>query len=583
MCGIAGVLHPTDAPLLVASLLHRLRHRGPDGELVVSGEGCALGVRRLAVRGAASDRNPIIEASRIVALNGEIYRFPQTGPVRGRVPTNPLEEVRAILASEAAGVRPEGMYAIAEFEGALGELRLQRDQFGMKPLFWRVHGDTLLFASETKALRMQTAPEAVDCSAIDDILAFGRPLGSRTPYRGIRPVPRGKSVVFFKRGEVISPAMTRPLLPAPSYPGGLRQAVRESLLACLQTNRAVGLAISGGIDSTILAWELNDLGVEALTTFSVHVEGAADGVRDLGNLGLPANGPWRRWRHVNVPVRADQLFELTNESVQAMDTPHRMTSAPLCIALARAVAKDEISVLLTGEGPDELFFGYESHRRFFQGITSRPRSRQTARLADLTNFALQGTGRHMLNLVLPNRRSEACVERFARRYRALAHGSPAAALGEVELDLSLEPLLARTDQCLMKYGIEGRMPFLHDAVPALAASVSERAAGQTVSKQQFREAWADCLPPQLLFKKKVAFRSPLRDWVAKGDGGWLRAYLVDARDELAKIGLNVDPLVTRAESTQKHVLMSFALCTTAMWLRSMSQQSASQLNHPTAS
>src|SRR5262249_13977914 len=137
--------------------------------------------------------------------------------------------------------------------------------------------------------------------------------------------------------------------------GDLRGALRASLAACAFTDRPLGLALSGGLDSSILAFELDDLGVESLTTISVHVAGREVVMNDLQSLGLPPGGAWTRWRHVNVLVSPESFPELLAESVHALDSPHGMSSAPLYIALARAAAEAGVIVLLTGEGPDELF------------------------------------------------------------------------------------------------------------------------------------------------------------------------------------------------------------------------------------
>ncbi len=334
-------------------MLNNMSHRGPDDSGIWKENGCWIGVRRLAVRGGLQQEIPIRlgNGSRVLAFNGEIYRFPERCNIAGAIPTTPAEEVNALLLSESMGREVEGMYAIAEL--APEKLTFRRDRFGIKPLFWSAAGKTLAFASETRALRSGARQSpGISRSGVDEILAFGRVLGNGTVYEGIRSfAPASRTSISLDEKDY-SALMSSSIGPVSGCNGvaDLRSELRASLEACIYTDRTLGVALSGGLDSSILAYELNDLGVENLTTISVHVSGRDDGIRDLSELQLPANGSWKTWRHVNIMVRPEDFPDLLAESVYYLDSPHRMTSAPLYVALARGAAKCRYRCAAYGRG-----------------------------------------------------------------------------------------------------------------------------------------------------------------------------------------------------------------------------------------
>lgn len=555
MCGVAAAVG-LDAAAMVPAMLDALGHRGPDGREVASGRAAAIGAVRLAMRGDMG-LSPLHRTGSgdIIAYNGEVY-----GASRGRgFPESPAAEVQAILFAHASGEEPDGMYAVAELAGTSARLRVRRDALGIKPLFHASGKGVHAVASEAKAL----APlfgRGVDGAALLETIVVGRPIGTETARIGISEVAPGVELVLGGRArEGGGRAPEREHADA-GCAEALRRSVRATLAACIQTPRRLGLAVSGGLDSAILAAELNAMGVEELTTFSVIAKGEADGIVSLAELGLPPGGAWTRWRHVPVTVDPDDYLPLTEQSVMAIDSPHRLTSAPLTVALAHAVAREGVIGLITGEGPDELFFGYEGYREMAALLAGSAPRRRTELIA---GHLLAGTAIEALPPPARNR----IRSRLRARLGRFENLAAAAALLESELEFSLGPLLLRNDHVFMRHGIEVRVPFLHGEAPAIARSEAGRLPLETLlDKRLVREAWADLLPAHRISRRKTPFRAPLSRWL-QDDRQWKRwsGLIDDSAGAFQALGLSAPPASELRRVGGAGAV--FAWTTAAMWLR----------------
>jgi asparagine synthase (glutamine-hydrolysing) len=456
------------------------------------------------------------------------------------------------------------MFALAGVGGDAGSgftVRLSRDYFGIKPLYYRRISDGYAFASEISPLA-QIEGERLDGQdgAVAEFMAFGRVLGDTTFYRQIRSVPPGATVELGESGALIGPG--------PQAGGGarttdLRAAIRASVEGCLISDRPLGLALSGGLDSSIIAYELNALGVEDLATVSVRMRGVADGLDDLRQLGLPPGGAWNTWRHHLTVFEPADLPPLIEDAVGA-GQPTRMTSFPLYLALARAAKEAGVVVLLTGEGADELFSGYESYLSWWGGLRQQPTFER------LYEFALPAKRRAWLAGLLGPEAVAWCRARLQESCAEVADLEPFRALRRLELALSLEPLLLRTDYCLMRYGIEGRTPFLHGDVPALADALGPRElCGRGQTKLALRAAYRDELPPAIRSGAKRAFRAPAADWFAGSLAPWVSQRLRGHAAELAELGLNPagveELLCATLGRDEEAAALCFALLTLLSW------------------
>ncbi len=571
MCGIVavclapdpGARHGHGARRLARDGIERLLHRGPDGYGVVGTDTAAVAMSRLRVRSRPADAVPFRTDpdSPAYAYNGEIYAvgdqaWAGTGPVT--VPAGGLDEAEAADCHEHGCL--DGMYALARLAPE-GSVEITRDPLGIKPLYVRHGPKGVAVASEVPALLEVFGPPVVRPAAVAQYLLLGRVVDGGTFYEDIEQVPPGSRLLLKEgRAQRLSDGFgaAAPALPTrpPAGPRELRTAFERALERVLVSDRPLGLAVSGGLDSTLLAMELARRGVEGLSTVSVVPRGNGDGIKELSALGLPGSA-WRGWRHRWVDFGPGDLLDGVPHAVASLGEPTALTSVPMYAALARLARESGIVVLLVGEGADELFGGYRSYLgldglRTSQEFYLTPGREAAARA--LIGAELHEAARTALLAALPP-----------------AAGRPAAeVVREFEYEHSLEPLLRRADHLLMAQGIEGRVPFLHGGLPSLAASLpvgSLVTGGQT--KVALRRAFERELP-QYRDEVKKPFRAPVDDWLTGPLRTRLPAELTGHRDRLIAAGLRpegVDDLLRRVREGDAAVsAQAFSVLTLGEWL-----------------
>jgi asparagine synthase (glutamine-hydrolysing) len=459
VCGIAGVLGTADGST-VEDLAGALRHRGPDGAGFHRGSGPHLGSRRLAVVDLEGGAQPIYdERGRVcVVANAEIYNHAE---LRRRLEglghrfTSRSDVEVIVHLYEEYGDRCvehlDGMFAFAVADG--DRLLLARDRYGIKPLYYTVlpEAGRFLFASEIKALlRCPHLRPALDTQGLADSLVLGYPVDGRTLVDGVRSLPPGHLLTATGHGDV----RTVPYRAAP-VPDEVRDfdEAQERLMADLRAAVAshlaadvdVGLMLSGGIDSALLAVLATEVAGPGLRTFAVadrprHPD-AVQAARLAGELGC---------RHETVVLTFDDYLSALPGCLHALEDPNGWYGTPLYVLSAR-VGRD-LKVCLSGEGADELFGGYADYldpgRRAYQ-------LRQ--RLAALGALGLSPSPR-AAEIV------DAAQERPFARYvdRLFADN-----LREQLVSMHLEPL----DKAGMSAGVEIRVPYLDRDVAGLVTSL----------------------------------------------------------------------------------------------------------------
>ncbi|MET9380886.1 asparagine synthase-related protein [Streptomyces sp. NPDC002928] len=550
-----GVSRGWQADRLARQAIGKLPHRGPDGDGVVGDALSAVAMCRLRVRSRPGDTVPFTSTAAAFAFNGEVYAAGATVPVGG------LDEAEAVHG--AGGATLDGMYALVR-RAPDGSLTVARDPLGIKPLYLRRHPAGVAVASEIPALLELFGPAEVRPAAVAQFLLYGRVVDGGTFYEGVTAVPPGARLLL-KEGQV-QHLGTDPVVPAPepAGPETLRTAVAESVRRVLVSDRPLGLAVSGGLDSTVLALELARLGVSELSTVSVVPEGNGDGVTDLAALGLPGTA-WRGWRHRWAGFGPDDLLDGIPAAVRALGEPTAMTSVPMYAALARLAQESGIVVLLVGEGADELFGGYRSYLRLPDAT-------------DPASFYLPDGRAGLLRSLLAPDSYEAAHDALSDALPSAAGRPVPAVVREFEYTHSLEPLLRRADHLLMARGVEGRTPFLHGGVPGLAASLPFAdlvAGGQT--KLPLRRAYATELPAYLEEVKKP-FRAPVADWLTGPAARRVVADLQAHRDHLTGVGLRpegVEHVLGRLRAGDSTAAeLAFPLLTLAAWLEWQADQPA---------
>ncbi|MFN0179405.1 MAG: asparagine synthase (glutamine-hydrolyzing) [Gemmatimonadales bacterium] len=381
MCGIAGSVGAPSSEMegRLEVALGRLAHRGPDGSGIHRSPGALLGMRRLAIIDVAGGGQPIYneDGSIAVVCNGEIYNYREEMDRLARLghKFQSKSDVNVVPhgyeAEEGEAVhRWRGMFAVALWDDRRDRLVLWRDRVGKKPLYYWRSGSKLVFASELPALlALLDEPPAVDPAAVGMYLRYGYVPHPQTVYQGVAALPPGSMLTFDREGRLDLTRYWRrgrSPVPVPGDRNGAIQAIDEMIVEAtrlrLRSDVPVGLFLSGGVDSGLVAAAAVRAGARDLVAFTVAVD---DATLDE-SAAAEATG-----RHLGLDVERIELSLAPRDLVGRVATmygqPFADSSAVPSYAVARA-ARRLRTVVLNGDGGDEVFAGY---RRYQLGRWSR--------------------------------------------------------------------------------------------------------------------------------------------------------------------------------------------------------------------
>jgi asparagine synthase (glutamine-hydrolysing) len=549
MCGICGIAAARGRADLdrLAAMSATLVHRGPDsfGEYIDGP--IALAARRLSIIDLETGDQPIgnEDGTVHVVSNGEIYNYRE---LRGEVEraghqfrTHGDTEVLLHLYEEhgdAFVARLRGMFAIAIWDARRRRLLLARDRFGIKPLYYRRADGELSFASELRALPRGE----IDLDALESFLAFNSIPAPQTIFRDVRKLPAGHTLVWedgLLRIERF--ARPRPLEERTEEEAELveelRGRLRDSVRAHLVSDVPVGVLLSGGVDSALLAALAAEESGEPLRTFSIGFEERsfdelADARRVAGRYGTD---------HRELVLRPDAA-RLLPALAEAFDEPFADSSA-LPTYLVSQLAAENVKVALSGEGGDELFGGYYTYAadllasrigglaRLVRPIVERLpssdakasfdyRAKRFVRAAHLPPVERHHGWKEIFSA---DARAELTVRRTAfdpveilRARFAETEGAPELArLQDVDLGIYLvDDLLVKTDRASMAHSLEARVPYLDTAVTNLALALPTRHKVRGLQKKVLlRKAAEPLLPREIVHGRKRGFSIPAAAWL----------------------------------------------------------------------
>ena len=364
IAGVIGCAHPI---ALTEELINRMTHRGSKHKGVTGFHNVALGMSKFEKSEKDSVdlplKIPLYEA--VAAFDGILYNTLWKHSGISPAPVSEDEFIENMISNNNEILQSDGMYALAWATYRSQSIKLKRDRFGIKPLFWRNLENGQAFASEILPLvKLNQNISRIRQRSVAEFLAFGKALGSNTFYQGVYRVRPGSTVELSRDKKILVNNITVAM--EQNISGSLRNALKTSIQRSLKPGRHIGLGISGGLDSTLLAFEMNAMGLNDIITVSLKIAGVNDGIDDLNSLDLPTNGSWNSWKHYAVSFSPHDFDEMMNRSVQIFGEPTKMTSVPLYIKLAEAAKACGIDVLIVGEGADEIFAGYPSYLEWIQ-------------------------------------------------------------------------------------------------------------------------------------------------------------------------------------------------------------------------
>ncbi len=588
MCGIAGIVAlregmPPPGIDDVQAMVGALRHRGPDERGLYRDARAALGHARLAVVDLATGQQPLSneDGELWIAFNGEIFNYVELRAelvalghrFRTRSDTEVVVHAWEAWGEEAFG-RFNGQFAIAIWSARDGTLILARDRLGVQPLFLCEHAGRLLFASEVKAIFAGdlSLPRAIDAAGLAETFTFWTPVAPQSVFKGITELEPGHVRTVSARGATQRAFWTPryPVADRDGFEGSLDEAaerVRDGLetavnLRVLRADVPVGCYLSGGLDSSLVAALGHRVKGDRFRTFSMRFEDAEYDETAFQRMVAARIGS----DHHEIVVRTQDIAAVFPDVVYHAERPLLRTAPAPLFLLSGLVHDAGIKVVLTGEGADEIFAGYNVFReakvRRFWG--RRPESKLRPRLLErlypylvrspvaqqAMARAFFGHGRELW--AAPgfghSRRwqSTAALQRFlcpevlraaqrsdvvARllsmlpaeftRWSALAQDQYL----EARTLLSGYLLAAQGDRMLMAHSVEGRFPFLDPNVVEFANALPPAYKLRVLDEKHVLKLAADGLvPEEVRRRRKQPYRAPdaacfvapdAPDWIAE--------------------------------------------------------------------
>jgi asparagine synthase (glutamine-hydrolysing) len=562
MCGIAGLFRDSGVSAAdseaVARMTRAQQHRGPDAEGIHVDRRAVLGHRRLSILDLSdSGRQPMSneDGSLTVVYNGEIYNYRElrrelleAGHVfRSQSDTEVLVHGYEQWGTEGLLRRLRGMFAFALYDTGAG-LILARDRLGIKPLYYYLGSDCLLFASEVKALlRSGMVPRESEREALIGFLMAGSVPAPLTTVRGVKCLLAGHYAVYRGGSFRVRQYWGLGCCPAGGRPSELREVLADSVQRHLVSDVPLGVFLSGGVDSAAvvaLAARARGNGRTPLQTLTVSFDEAEfSEERHAGQIARHFGTG-----HQTVRVTAHDFQREIPAFFEAMDQP--TNDGVNTYFVSRAARQAGLKVVLSGLGGDEVFWGY-SHYRWLRRLgewlerspamlrgaaagalstVGRIRGRESWRRASYLSAQASTAGLYLLlrGFFAPEQvasllgAGRAEVDEVAKKYFAgpRAAASQAAAFNHVEIQRYLhDQLLRDADVFSMAHSIEARVPLLdHEVVECVAGLGASRKLDRAVHKPLLVSAVDDPLVRAAAVRPKRGFSFPMDGWMKRGAG-----------------------------------------------------------------
>ena len=581
MCGICGVVSfgPPPDPQLVTDMVGTLSHRGPDDCALLIDDRAVLGHARLSLIDVDGGAQPLgIDHGRLwVSFNGEIYNYVELRDelrAAGHTVTTSSDTEVILHAYQQWGTscfeRFNGQWALAIWDGCRERLVLARDRMGVRPLYYRLSPDSLAFASQIKTIFVDPdVRRELDPAGLKQVWSYWCCLAPHTVFDGIQQLPPAHAATFDRDGLHIAPYWTldfpargqEPVQDLDENVERLRSLLTDATrLRFERSDFPVGAYVSGGIDSAITAAIIRQVTDADLATFSVRFTDAEFDESPFQSVMVERLAT----THHSIDVSHRDIADIFPDVVWHAESPLLRTAPAPLFLLSRLVNESGFRVVVTGEGADEVFGGYDIYReaRVRQFWARNPRSEVRDRAVELLYpWLSRNPGRApafargffgadldvddpamshrprwnstaaLTTMLAPQLREAVAtaavpdaVERMPDSARAWDQLSRAQWL-EISILLPGYILSSQGDRMLMANSVEGRFPFLDPEVVAFAASLPARhKLFGLEEKFILKRAFADLVPPEILARPKQPYRAPdaasffadgVPDWVSE--------------------------------------------------------------------
>ncbi|WP_159886342.1 asparagine synthase (glutamine-hydrolyzing) [Paenibacillus puerhi] len=560
MCGITGVMYFEDrepSRELLTSMIDCIVHRGPDDSGFWSDNRIGLGFRRLSIIDIKEGHQPLAneDDSVWIVFNGEIYNYKYLRDMlqnKGHVfKTHTDTEVIVHLYEEygeACVEKLRGMFGFVIWDKRQRKLFGARDQFGIKPFYYYKDNTRFLFGSEIKSLLAAGLPKSVKSESLFNYLTFQYVPEPDTMFRDVHKLPPGHTISLSYDGSLSIKRYWDPMLqPDESLTFDdaveqIRSTLRDSVIHHMQSDVERGCFLSSGIDSTAIATMMRS--IEPIRTFSVGFEGANNETLIARQTAQALDT-----EHYDKVITEQDYFATLPRAVWHQDEP---VADPSAIALYHVaqLAREHVTVVLSGEGADELFGGYRIYcePQSLAPIERLPHGvkRMMHALARLLPAGFKGRGyvlrgttpleeRFLGNAKIFTEDMKADIvnadRELLRSYRnpiqvaktfydRSKHLDPVSRMQYIDMNLWMPgDILMKADKMTMAHSLELRVPFLDVELYEVSRRIPAKfRIAEGTTKYVFRKAMEGIIPEFILNRPKLGFPVPMRDWM-KGQRG----------------------------------------------------------------
>ena len=554
MCGIVGGLGVEVNPSEIESAVALLYHRGPDNKGFKSlSETCHMGVARLAMTDPHPRSNQPLSSMNgrfTISFNGEIYNFKEIRKElikRGiSFSTESDTEVLAnLIATEGiSGLEQlQGMFAFAFYDKVTNSLVIARDKLGKKPLYYSRQQEKFYWSSSLEIIANLTNEKYIRSDSHLDYLSLGYQLDPKTGYENIYALLPGHYIQVENGMSFVGPKRFHTETTKRMPENSIRSALWNAIQVRTEGHNDIAISLSGGVDSTLIALGLKDLGVRA-TAFSAFWSNSdkdrynsdKEHAKDIAkNLG-----------HEFVEVDISKNFKLENtlrSYLIAMEEPNNNPSGLSTLTLYKTIAENEIKLLLTGDGSDEIFGGYSRHKnvaklpqlfnlngnkneRFLFSRDNRPQRYIANIVASqldpqdplrwlhwhwvFTPKELQNLTGSSIGVQKISREISCLVEVLSPR-GLISNATQSLMRRDHEIWLSMESN-RKLDRISMAFSIEARSPFQDENVIEIANRIMSESDFSTLDKRLLKAQFPE-LETIPVKKEKVGFTSPIGHWM----------------------------------------------------------------------
>ncbi len=578
MCGISGIFGRPEEET-VNRMLEMLVHRGPDDGYTVAGTDFALGTRRLSIVGVEDGRQPLSNEDGTIwaAQNGELYNYPLAKReilARGhQLRTHTDTEMLPHLYEDYGVHLPEyidGMFAIAVWDTVNKQGLLARDRMGKKPLYYYRDGDALYFASEIKSiLRIPSFTRSINFEALHHFLSFKHVPCPLSIFQGIRILPPAHSLLFrpgdepeiwrywdlnFSTNNEWAQSSEEQLVER------LLELLRQGVERRLMSDVPIGFFLSGGLDSTLSTALAAEISPNRIKTFTLtYAQGSS-------TEGKEQDRYWARWaaqrygtEHHEETVEFSNFPDNLRSIIACFDEPFSGTVSTYLLA---SLIGKHVKVAVSGDGADELFGSYLSHR-LAQPLANFKEYQRTGDAGLIRPFE-ESQGDYLARLhedddwkwrakllvldedekrslyapdLVEKMRCFSSAELLRRDFKNLTATDPLNRILEAEFRTVFpDQVLAFVDRLSMAHSLEVRTAYLDtDFVTFVAGLAGNRKIKNGETKYLLKKAALKYFPEEMVYRKKEGFLMPITEWLLGELEGYVRETLSDER--LARHGI----------------------------------------------